>query len=148
MPQHRVAEIGEQRAAETKQHGDKCDIRPGAAYRAWISRVDVAADLTVTNGGHHNHRPAEEKEQQAADIADQLVRRRGHPSTEGSRCNLEKKIKFFNEEAERHYGDGGPNPAQIGPLVRRMIGKPVDQIRAAGGRSVAPAAASARIVIL
>ena len=59
MPQHRVAEIGEQHAAGS----------------AWISRVDVAADLTVTNGGHHCHRHAKENEQNAADVTDQFVRR-------------------------------------------------------------------------
>ena len=105
MPQHRVAEIGEQRTAGS----------------SWISRVDVAADLTVTNGGHHHHRPAEEKEKQAADSADQLVGRRGRPSAEAPRRDLEKEIEFFDEEAERHYGNCGPNPGQIGPLVCRMI---------------------------
>ena len=104
MPEHRVAEIGEQRAAETEQQG--------------------------------------------ADVAKQLVRRRGRPSAECPRRDLKKKIELFIEEAERHDDDGGPNPGQIGPLVRRMIGKPVDQSRAAEGRSVPPAAVSAGIVIL
>jgi hypothetical protein len=142
-----VGEIEEESTTEKNQKRCERQIKSGARSRHWQRVVDLFGDLEKADPRNGDHAGPHDDKRKTYEVRKLLAWDRKLATCQGGRRDLKKEVELFDQETERHDGDGGSHPSEECALIGGMIAKIPDH-RCSPVLSLASAASEASSLLL